>query len=99
MLILANLCNTQYYLSSVVTLLIFHLWFSRSVFGSSVGPKQVSAGDTLQYYEGIQVRGKPTLITPTPPQLPASPILKAQLSAPTPTKKETKSKVGVALFV
>ncbi|XP_054261438.1 AT-rich interactive domain-containing protein 2 isoform X4 [Macrosteles quadrilineatus] len=61
----------------------------RSVFGGSVGPKPGPAGDSLQYYEGIQVRGRPAP-TPTPPPPPASPILKAQLSAPTPNKKETK---------
>lgn len=77
----------------------------RSVFGGSVGPKPMNGGDAnQQFYEGIQVRGK---LFPSTPITPASPILKAQLSAPpkptpsppTPPKKETKSKVGVVYLV
>nr|XP_018917208.1 PREDICTED: AT-rich interactive domain-containing protein 2 isoform X2 [Bemisia tabaci] len=66
----------------------------KTVFGANVGPKEVIAarananGDlgsttSLFIYEGIQVRGKPPLAPNIlPGQLPSSPILKAQLSAP-----------------
>lgn len=71
-------------------------YVNRNVFGANVGPKCGTAGDTLQYYEGIQVRGHPTSApAPTPLPLPASPILKAQLSAPTPAK----TKVSVVFHI
>lgn len=70
----------------------------RSVYGNSVGPRQVvptnSAGNAetntskLFVYEGLQVRAKPLNVTVTPSTLtqpartPSSPILKAQLSSP-----------------
>lgn len=86
--------------------------FYRSVFGANVGPRQVvpanatgtseTSTSKLFVYEGLQVRAKPFNVTVTPSTLtqsartPSSPILKAQLSSPSPpniTKKDVKSKV------
>lgn len=75
----------------------------RQVVPANAAGNADTSSSRLYVYEGIQVRAKPLNVTVTPSTLtqstvrtPSSPILKAQLSSPSPPnviKKEVKSKV------